>query len=284
MTTEFFPVTPILRIGLANVNGAMPAVMESRDLPVLVSANALFDHTRGEFRAVPMHLQNLDVALDSAGFVAMARYRRYPWTVAQYVDLAFLNGFTWWSAMDCCCEPEIAGDRQTVRARVHATVDLLTRCRDRYSAILGAAPEFAAFSTPPVPIVQGWTADDYRESVHLTDAALGGNWPAMVGVGSVCRRELGGPDGLWRILTALDGALPAGVGLHLFGVKGTALRGLADHPRVVSMDSMAFEFRARRAARDLGVSKTVAFRAQTLDGWIHRQTDHLATPQLRLAL
>lgn len=275
---------PIIRIGLVNPTGGMPVVAEERGLPVLVSANALFNHSRKAFRPVPYNLCNLDVALDSAGFVALARYKRYPWSVEQYVEMALMGGFTWWSQMDCCCEPEIAGDRATVTARVRATAQMLDLCRAEYFRLLGLAPEFAPFSTEPMPIVQGWTPDDYRQSADLTDVVLKGQWPAMVGVGSVCRRNLNGPDGLWRVLDALDRALPAGVRVHLFGVKGSAIASFADHPRVASVDSMAFEFRARVVARERGVSKTIALRAEVLDHWLARQAHHSAVGASQLML
>jgi hypothetical protein len=40
-----------------------------------------------------------------------------------------------------------------------------------------------------------------------------------VGLGSVCRRHLHAPDGIVAIVRALDEIMPAGVQLHLFGVK-----------------------------------------------------------------
>lgn len=51
----------------------------------------------------------MDVALDSAGFVAWAHYGDFPWTVEQYVALAASRPWAWWASMDACCEPEVAG-------------------------------------------------------------------------------------------------------------------------------------------------------------------------------
>lgn len=260
-----------IRVGLSSATGRMPCEMERRGLPVLLSANSCFDHRAKRFRALPMNVQDLDVALDSAGFVAMKLYKRYPWSIAQYIEFAVVNGFSWYSQMDCCCEPEIAPDRETVTARVFATSQMLQLCRDSYSSFLDRYPEFAMAATSPMPIVQGWQPEDYVQSVEFADRVLGGQWPEMIGVGSVCRRHLNGPDGLWRVLTALDRVLPIHVHLHLFGVKGAALRGFADHPRVVSVDSMAFEMGARVDARERKVSKTIEVRAQALDRWLDRQ-------------
>jgi len=263
------PITT--RIGLANLTGKMPAEFEKREIPVLVSANALFDHARCTFREVPTNVYDLDVALDSAGFVAMRHYKRYPWTIRQYVETAVSFPWTWWAQMDACCEPEIAGDRSTVLERVNATARMLELCRDDRARLLDNYPEFEPIASEPMPVLQGWLPDDYRKSIDLADRVLKGKWPRMVGIGSVCRRSLSGPFGLWRILHAVDTALPPGVSVHLFGVKGTALKDIHRFPRVVSTDSMAFEFEARVRCREERMSKTISARLMCLDSWRERQ-------------
>lgn len=268
---------PTIRVGLANSTGRMPAEMEARGIPALVSANSLFDHNRARFRAVPTNLMDLDVALDSAGFVAMKRYGRYPWSIAQYVELALMNGFTWWSQMDCCVEPEIAADRDTVVGRIQATSQMLQLCRAEADRWLSSCPEFQPFSSKPMPILQGWLAEDYEMSADLTNDVLAGDWPELVGIGSVCRRHLSGPAGLWSVLRTIDRVLPPHVKLHLFGVKGGSLRELADHPRIASLDSMAFEMHARIDSRKAGVSKTVEVRVGAMERWLARQLEY-ATP------
>jgi len=40
-------------------------------------------------------------------------------------------------------------------------------------------------------------------------------WPALVGVGSVCRRSLSGENGLMRVLDTLEGVLPTHVRFRL---------------------------------------------------------------------
>lgn len=277
----------VIRVGLSSAAGEMAFGIESRGLPVMVSANSLFDHAKGCFRAVPRALDDLDWALDSAGFVAMARYGRFPWSVAQYVNLAMLSGCSWWSQMDCCCEPEVAADRPTVLARVSATAQLLSMCRDEYTRVIAESPEFAQFTPPPMPILQGWTPEDYRVSASLTATVLDGVWPDLIGVGSVCRRRLTGPDGLWRVLHEIDAVLPPHVRVHLFGVKGAAIAGIKEaHPRVASVDSMAFEFQARMDAMHSGEPKSVGRRLQALDRWVDRQAAHSneATERAQMAL
>lgn len=110
--------------------------------------------------------------------------------------------------------------------------------------------------------------------------------PALVGVGSVCRRQLHGPEGLLTVLRGLDAALPPSVRLHLFGVKGDVLGNLGSlRTRVESVDSMAWDFAARMEARKAGASCTVELRARAMRDWYHRQVSRMsasAGPQLSL--
>jgi len=94
-----------------------------------------------------------------------------------------------------------------------------------------------------------------------------------MGIGSVCRRHLHGPDGLLVILNKLDRELPAGVRLHLFGVKGDAIRHLRDLPRVQSVDSMAWDLAARREREG---SSRIEDRSEAMRRWYLAQEKHLA--------
>lgn len=227
----------ILRCGLPLPHGALPRRAAELGYDVLVSAGALWRKDRG-FRApgpsAPLW-RCRSVALDSAGFVATKLHGGYRWTVAEYVALAAGSPWCWWSAMDLCCEPEIAGDAATVAARVQGTVDLLRQCRDEAR---GKCP-------PPMPILQGWHPDDYRRCGDGVADVLG-MWPDLVGIGSVCRRQESGPAGLWAVLAGVDRWLPPHVRLHLFGVKGAAVPELSRHPRIASTDSCAWDLQVRR--------------------------------------
>lgn len=126
----------------------------------------------------------------------------------------------------------------------------------------------------PVPVAQG-SADDYRRSIDLM-MQVWERWmpwlapPALIGLGSVCRRHLTDPrPGLFAILEGLEGHLPPGARLHLFGVKGQALERVKMYDWVASVDSMAADFAARVKARKAGVSNTIAHRicgGRPLDG------------------
>jgi len=255
-----------VRIGIPVTGGRLVAAAKERGFPVLFSANAFArtyskGHEReGDFRSFrrpdPQQLAGLDVALDSAGFVAAVRYGEYRWSVSDYLDLVESGEWTWWASMDLCCEPAIAADRPLRLLRIAGTARKLAECRDE--AARRGAPA-------PMPVLQGWSAAEYAlcaDWLPLTE------WPALVGIGSVCRRALHGPDGLLSILDSVDRILPPHVRLHLFGVKSAALSLLANHPRVASVDSMAWDFQARAARR---TGRDIEFRVGHMERWAKKQ-------------
>lgn len=254
-------MTPIvIRAGLPIPGGALLQGARYRKIPVLVSANAFARRKNREFVHFALPPQgrfaDLDVALDSAGFVAMSLYRGYEWSVAKYFDLVEAADWAWYAAMDLCCEPEVANSANERRLRVAATAQLYGLCRNEAQRRI---------LPPPMPVLQGWTPDDYRRCVDLMPIA---EWPLMVGIGSVCRREVHGPAGILAVVDALDRVLPAGIGLHLFGVKSLALQHLASHPRVVSTDSMAWDF-ALRMKQPVG--RTQGSRIEAMHAWHLKQ-------------
>lgn len=266
-----------VRLGLPIPGGALAAAASRLSAPVLLSANA-FSRSwpvarRHEmrwpgFRRPGPALAGLDVALDSAGFVAMARYRGFPWTVADYLDLAASFPWAWWAQMDCCCEPEIAGDRDTVLLRIAETARLLGECR-RAAREAGIAP--------PMPVLQGWRPEDYLLSAELAPVA---QWPELVGIGSICRRAVRGPAGLLEIVDRLDRALPRHVRFHLFGVKGPGIAALRGHDRIASVDSQAWDMAVRHA---VPVGRTMARRIAAMETWYRAQTAVAAQPHRSVA-
>ncbi|WP_425547788.1 DUF7221 family queuine tRNA-ribosyltransferase-like protein [Azospirillum formosense] len=264
----------LVRVGIPSSFSFFTGVAAALGAPVLISANALRRPSRPKFQLPrPRVFSGCNVALDSAGFVAMSKFGGFPWTVTEYVALALhlertLGAlFSWWSSMDFCCEPEIAADAAEVLRRQLMTVEYLRLCREE-AVHQGAKP--------PMPVLQGWTPDDYERCAALMD-----NLPPLVGVGSVCRRHLHGPAGLLAVMERLHAILPDHVKLHLFGVKGDGVRALAGHPRLASVDSMAWDLAARNDARllklllDMRPDETVydlAFRARHLRRWYSSQT------------
>lgn len=262
----------LIRLGIPSSFRRFTAACADLGAPILVASNAFWNPERQRFPTLSSNLfSGCDVALDSSGFVAMLLYSGYRWPVSAYVSFAASHPFKWWAAMDYCCEREVAADRQEVLRRVRETVRGLKACQDE-AASQGA--------TPPMPVLQGWKPDDY---LRCYDQMGGLPLPDLLGLGSVCRRHLGGPDGLLTIIATLDRVLPQRHKLHLFGVKGTAIPELAGHPRIHSVDSMAWDAAARREKGER--SCTVDYRIDHLCRWYATNRSLLTdSPQLRMAV
>ena len=270
----------IIRAGLPSVGGALARTAARLGAHTLVSAGSLY---RDGWRSPGASAYHLRPALDSGGFTAM-RAGGYRWSVAEYVEFVATNGgdgaqpipWSWWAAMDYCCEPEIAPNRAEVQRRMAATVASYQETLEHLAWWRG---EGDAETPDPVPVLQGRTVADYLWSADATAEVRA--LPTLVGVGSVCRRPVGE---IVAIVDALDRALPGHVRLHLFGAKGAALPHLAAYDRVASVDSMAWDYRARRAAHDDGRANTVADRAVELERWLEVQHDRVADAERQLRL
>lgn len=231
--------------------------------PVMISANALRSRSQEGWH-VPDHLGDLDIALDSGGFVA-AMNGGFTFSQEEYLDLVEIIQPNWYAAMDFCCEPEIAEDRQEVHRRILRTVDNLR-------SLLPMAQNRRL--PPPVPVIQGWTPDEYEDCMERFSELYPDGWPPLMGVGSVCRRPVGGETGLFNVLNRISDALgSAETKLHLFGVKGPALVKLRQlySDRVESTDSFAHAKQAqwdRWKAKRLGLEPVS--RIEQMERWYRR--------------
>lgn len=300
----------VMRVGIPHTGGKLTSHAFEEGYPVMVSASAFWNADKRCFR-IPEHtnLSELDVALDSAGYTAMKLWQSkgpqagianvFPWTWSQYVELASLLGASWWSAPDMCCEPQIACSQAEIDYRVNATATLLEgTLRVVYEwqnqlAKTCSSREIANMIRPPVPIIQGWSVSDYQRSLDLL-MQVWSRWepwldvPALIGVGSVCRRSLKHPThGLHAILAGLEGNLPERSKLHMFGVKGSVLSELKMLDWIASADSMAYDLGARIKARKAGHSNSMAHRASEMSQWMqsaHQRLMPASGDQFRLPL
>ncbi|HKR43639.1 MAG TPA: hypothetical protein VJU59_28840 [Paraburkholderia sp.] len=300
----------IVRAGIPHRGGKLALHACNEGYAAMVSANAFWNPVRQAFHfPEATDLTDLDFALDSAGFTAMQLWKArgnqagiagvYPWSYEQYVELASFCGASWYAQPDMCCEPEISTDREVIDYRIRATATMLEgtlRVVFAWQEQLSRDHDSRAVSNlvrVPVPVIQGYTVDEYRRSLDQL-LAVWERWrpwlaePTLIGLGSVCRRTLNDPrHGLYAVLAGLEGHLPAGAKLHLFGVKGKCLEKLRALDWIASVDSMGWDFGARVSARERGISNTIAHRSGAMSRWMEKAQTR-ATPaagdQLRLLL
>lgn len=173
-------------------------------------------------------------ALDSGGFTELSTYGRWTTGIHQYIDEVAryrdeIGHLDWAAPQDWMCEPWItAKTGRTVREHQHRTVD-------NYLALRAGAPDL-----PFIPVLQGWTLNDYLHCIALyQQAGIDLAAQPVVGVGSVCRRQSTGEIG--AIIATLAGY---GLQLHGFGVKTAGLRSYSMY--LTSADSMSWSLQGRR--------------------------------------
>lgn len=266
---------PVIRVGIPQTSGHLVAEAHRAGLPVLFSANAFAKTSRRPRCIGPVMLPaganfagfnlsaarslpaSLDAALDSAGFVAANVYGEYRWGVSAFYDLVVSRNWAWHAAMDFCMEPQVAASKLIRRLRLNATQ------RGYFECVTEATRRGAPM---PMPVLQGYAPDDY---LHCMELLAIQDWPKLVGIGSVCRRHVHGPDGIASVVEALDKVLPPHVRFHLFGAKTGAILELGDHPRFGGVDSMAFDFAVRCHTR---TGRTQAMRSDAMKHWHSQQS------------
>jgi len=172
--------------------------------------------------------------LDSGGFSELHLYGAWETTPRAYVAnvkryATEIGNLEWAACQDWMCEPHI------LRKTGYSIDEHQYRSVVSYLELMLRAPEI-----PWCPVLQGWEVADYfrhadlheRMGVRLSELPV-------VGIGSVCRRQ--GTRGAIDLLVRFT---QAGIRLHGFGLKTTAVRALA--PFLASSDSLAWSYRARQ--------------------------------------
>ncbi|AXK43885.1 DUF7221 family queuine tRNA-ribosyltransferase-like protein [Erythrobacter aureus] len=213
--------------------------------------------------------------LDSAGFSMMSTEGNYPWSPENYIfGLCTKFPFTRFASLDYCVEAEIAHDNNQVQERISRTIALNYTCQ--------MLANDAGIGDRLMPVIQGSNVDDYLRCFDAIEPMVGDE--RVIGVGSMCRRKTAGPDGIVAIVEALHARLPAGVQLHLFGLKSDGAEAVAElDGRVYSVDSQAYGVRARKLANerrrdDPSFSKTNAFVSEVMEAWYRGQVARMAAP------
>lgn len=203
-----------------------PAWLARVTFPLFVSHRRLC-----RYRRLPT--ARCDWALDSGAFSELAAYGG--WTLSPEAYIAAVRRYrecighlNWAAPQDWMCEPAmLAKTGLSVGEHQQRTVANFIRLKS-------LAPDL-----PIIPVLQGWSIDDYLRCMDLY-ATAGVDLCAepLVGLGSVCRRQ-----NTTEIAAVVRRLAKLGLHLHGFGVKTDGLRRYGH--QLVSADSMAWSFRGR---------------------------------------
>lgn len=182
--------------------------------------------------------------LDGGGYNLLNQFGEYPFTVANWLNLVAMTNPHHYATLDYPCEPDISRQLGLMsnQQRIEATVQKARECLDYDEMVQAQA----------VPVIQGYSLDEYRYCIDLH--AQAGTIREYMAVGSMCRR-LSSAELNVLIPGIHEHARQAGVKrLHFFGLKvDRALDDLREF--IYSRDSAAIlddrnkELRARRNGR-----------------------------------
>lgn len=212
-----------------------PHWLRCTKLPLFVSHRTL-----GALKSLPVALGLW--ALDSGGFTELSMYGEWRTTEPQYVAAVRryqneIGNLEWAAPQDWMCEPGIInGNAKLGWPGTHlSVVEHQTRTVYNYLTLRMMAPDL-----PFVPVLQGWTNDDYLR--HVDQYAKHGielSALTRVGLGSVCRRQ-----DTAQVEQLIFRLWQSGIRLHGFGFKKLGLPRV--HDILASADSLAWSFEARR--------------------------------------
>lgn len=179
-------------------------------------------------------------ALDSGAFSELVLHGGWRTTPEAYNSAVrrydhAIGNLDWTAPMDWPCEPDMVHRTGlSVEAHQHKTVANFVQLQQLW--------DHEESASPYMPVLQGWEPADYLHCWDLYgEAGVDLADYAVVGVGSVCRRQHTSQIGeVLGALLARDPLLP----IHAFGLK---MHGLRTYGHLLcSADSCAWSFQARR--------------------------------------
>lgn len=202
--------------------------MEQTEVPLFISRRRLAR------RSGRLPVAICKWGLDSGGFSELSMYGEWRTSQKDYIKevktyITEIGNLEFAAQQDWMCEPFILA--KTGKSVSTHQLNTITN----YIDLKSKAP-----ALPWMPVIQGFTLDDYMRCVDLYYAFgidLRREW--KVGIGSICRRE-----GTLEIRKIVHAIAQLGIPLHCFGMKEGGLTNLADE--IASADSMAWSAGARR--------------------------------------
>ena len=176
--------------------------------------------------------------LDSGGFSLLSKWQDYPFTVEQYALLIKRKKPNYAATMDYPCEPELTIVEKTKRHSKEWRMSVKERIMRTIESAEIMLNNYDFRRTKIVPVVQGWTIDDYRfciEEMHRRDLLTD-----YVAFGSMCRRMR--ISEARKLITKQREYLRRFVDAkaHYFGIKISFLKDLVIFKNVDSFDTAAW--------------------------------------------
>jgi len=207
-----------------------PGWLTALDVPLFVSHRRL-----ATYRVLPR--ARTPWALDSGGFTELTMFGEWRTTAEEYVAAVArydreIGMMEWAAPQDWMCEPSML-------ARTGLTVaEHQWRTLWNFLELGYLWHEHSDESFPFIPVLQGWTLEDYVRHADLyKEAGVALGEQPIVGLGSVCRRQRTSE------IAAIVDRLSPHMDLHGFGVKGGGLSRYG--PQLSSVDSMAWSLGGR---------------------------------------
>ena len=189
-------------------------------------------------RESPYRKADTPFVVDSGGFSYLHDHGCFPFTAAEYVEKirrveSELGTMRFACQMDWMCEEKaLEKTGLTIAEHQRRTIANFVELRE-------LAPEIKW-----LPALQGNTVAEYMSHIEQwLEAGIDLRKFERVGVGSVCRRQ-----STAEIVELIEAIADKGIRIHGLGVKSLGLARVAD--RIVSSDSLAWSYAARREGRD----------------------------------
>ncbi|GAA3172100.1 DUF7221 family queuine tRNA-ribosyltransferase-like protein [Nonomuraea salmonea] len=233
------------RAPVLHISCPEPAWLARPDMPPLLVTRARMERLARPPRAVRGWI------LDSDGFRHLGKHGRWTITAAEYAAQADewmrrIGLLKAAAVQDWCCEQHICDrTRPYVSGLAGADLDRRGVIDQHQRLTIASYLELRKLAprVPWMPVIQGWTAGQYRRHADMwEDAGVDLAAAPLVGLGSVCSRS-GSQPSLIPISQLVRDLAERGVRLHAFGLKTTALPWMREH--LVSVDSAACFKQAR---------------------------------------
>jgi hypothetical protein len=212
---------------------------------VMFSAAGFWDNDKKEWRRGKKFRASFGIRwLDCGGFTLLNQYGDYPFSTVNLANLIAYLKPDFYVPQDYPCEPEITRslDLTSNAQRIEATVKNAIELAEWESQLKGVM----------VPVIQGYTLDEYLYCLDLYDRA--GLIRDYMAVGSMCRRI--SDDELGKLIPGIYYAAQrlGCTKLHFFGLKLSPPLAIYDdmiysRDSAVAMDSYDDEVRRRRNGR-----------------------------------